>query len=104
MWTSGNLSMRGGADLHENLLFIENVILGLFWSFWDLLDLKNGSGSKFYARKWYQDLWKPKFKTFRGNFVISWRLYMEQKMILYMESKEFSPPAPKSPLLNLFLR
>ena len=27
------------------------AVLGLFWSFLDLLDLKNGSGSKFYAGK-----------------------------------------------------
>ena len=42
-----------GADLQENLLFMKNAILDLFWSFLDLLDLKNGSGSKFYAGKWY---------------------------------------------------
>ena len=40
--------MRGGADLHENGLFIEKAVFALFWSFLDLLDLRNGSGSKFY--------------------------------------------------------
>ena len=52
----------GGADLHENLLFIEKHILELFWSFVDLLDVKNGSRSKFCTRKWYRDVWKPKIK------------------------------------------
>ena len=36
-----------GADLEKNRLFTKHAILGLFWSFLDLLDLKNGSGSKF---------------------------------------------------------
>ena len=55
---------EGGRN-HENRLLLKNAVLGLFWSFWDLLDLKNGSGSKFYARKWYWDLRKPKIKLFR---------------------------------------
>ena len=53
-----------GADLHENQLFLKNMFVDLFWSFLDLLDLKNGSGSKFYAGKWYREVWKPKFKQF----------------------------------------
>ena len=59
-----------GADLNENLLFIKNMILGLFWSFLDLLDLKNGSGSKFYGGKRYREVWKPKIKPFRCQNVI----------------------------------
>ena len=46
------------ADLHENQLFTKNMCFGLFWQFLNLLDLKNGSGSKFYAWKWYWDVWK----------------------------------------------
>ena len=36
-----------GADLYENQRLLKNVVLCIFWSFLDLLDLKNGSGSKF---------------------------------------------------------
>ena len=57
--------MRIGADLHENRFVIEKHVLNLFWSFLNLLDLENGSGSKFYARKWYWPIWKPKVKAFR---------------------------------------
>ena len=39
-----------GADLHENFL-LKNAVLDPFCEFLDLLELKNGSGSKFYARK-----------------------------------------------------
>ena len=56
-----------GADLHENRLFMKNLILDPFWSFLDLLDVKNGSGSKFYAGKWYQEVWKPKINLFRDK-------------------------------------
>ena len=59
--------MRIGGDLHENQLFMKNVVLSLFWSFLDLLDLKNGSSSKFYAEKWCQEVWKSKLKPFRGK-------------------------------------
>ena len=59
-----------GADLHENQLFIKNFVLGLFWSFLDLLDLKNGSGSKFYAGKWYREVWKLKIMPFHAKSVI----------------------------------
>ena len=59
--------MRIGADLHENQRFIEKIGLRLFWSFLDLLDLKNGSGSKFYAGKWYREVWKPKINLFRDK-------------------------------------
>ena len=57
--------------------FMKNVILDLFWSFLGLLDLKNGSGSNFYARKWYRDLLKPKFKAFHDNSMILWHPYMD---------------------------
>ena len=58
-----------GADLHKNRLFIKNTILSVFWSFLDVLDLKNGSGSKFYAGKWYREVWKPKINLFRDKTV-----------------------------------
>ena len=64
--------MRIGADLHENRLFMKSAVLGLFCSFLDLLDLKNGSGSKFYAGKWYREVWKPKINAFRVKTINFW--------------------------------
>ena len=62
--------MRIGADLRENRLFMKNTALALIWSFLDLLDLKNGSGSKFYAGKWYREVWKPKIELFHYKHAI----------------------------------
>ena len=59
-----------GADLHKNQLLLKNVVLSHFWSFLDLLDLKNGSGSKFYAGKCYREVWKSKLKPFRNKSMI----------------------------------
>ena len=49
--------------------FLKNVDFGAFWPFLDLLDLKNGTGSKFYTGKWYSEVWKRKIKLFHdpGN-------------------------------------
>ena len=58
------LRMRGGANLHENQFFIEKYVWDLFWWFLGLLNLKNGSSSKFYAGKWHREAWKLKFKPF----------------------------------------
>ena len=66
-----------GRPPRKSTFFMKNGTLVLFWSFLDLLDLKNGSGSKFYTGKWYRDLWKPKFNSFRGNFAILWHPYMD---------------------------
>ena len=43
-----------GRDRHprKSIFLLKNVVFNLFWSIWDLPDLKNGSGSKFYARQW----------------------------------------------------
>ena len=63
------LSMRK-ADRSTKIDFLlKNVVLDLFWSFLGLLDLKNGSGSKFYARKWYREVWRSKFKLFYEKYV-----------------------------------
>ena len=59
--------MWGGADLHENQLFIEKQYFRPIWPFWDLLDLKNGSGSKFRLKWWYREVWKPKIKLFHDK-------------------------------------
>ena len=56
-----------GADLPENRLFIKHMFLSLFWSFLDLLDRKNECGSKFYAGKWYREVWKLKINLFRAK-------------------------------------
>ena len=87
--------MRIGADLHENLLFTKYVIFGLFWSIWDLLDFINGSGSKFYARKWYRDLWKRKFKALHDNSIILWHPYMDLKHYFVHGIKRISSAGPK---------
>ena len=46
---------------------LKNIVLAHFWSFLDLLGLKNGSGSKFYAGNCYREVWKPRIKLFRKN-------------------------------------
>ena len=50
--------------------FMKNVVLGQFCSFLDLLDLKNGSGSKFRLKWWYREVWKSKLKLFRDKSMI----------------------------------
>ena len=45
----------------------KNAVVSVFWSFLDLLDLKNGSGSKFDAGKRYREIWKPKINLFRDK-------------------------------------
>ena len=47
----------------------KNFDFVLFRLFLDLLDLKNGTGSKFYTGKWYSEVWKRKIKLFHdpGN-------------------------------------
>ena len=59
---------EGGRN-HENRLFIEKLVLAQFWPFLDLLDLKNGSGSKFRVEWCYREVWKPKIKAFRGKSI-----------------------------------
>ena len=54
-----------GRPPRKSTFFMKNAVLGPFWSFLDLLDLKNGSGSKFYAGKWYRDVWRTKINPFR---------------------------------------
>ena len=53
-----------GRPPRKSTFYAKKIILDLFWSFLDLLDLKNGSGSKFYAGKWYREVWRSKFKLF----------------------------------------
>ena len=43
----GGRAVRIGNGLTKNDFLLKNVDLGHFWPFLDLLDLKNGSGSKF---------------------------------------------------------
>ena len=48
-------------------LLLKGAVLGQFWPFLDLLDLKNGSSSKFYAGKSYREVWKLKINLFRDK-------------------------------------
>ena len=59
--------MRKADGITKIYFLMKNALLDLFVSFLSLLDLKNGSGSKFYARKWYRDLRKPKMNLFRDK-------------------------------------
>ena len=43
----GGRAVRIGNDLAKIDFLLKNVVLGHFWLISDLLDLKNGSGSKF---------------------------------------------------------
>ena len=56
-----------GQPPRKSFFFMKNAGLGLFWSFLDLLDLKNGSGSKFRVEWWYQEVWKSKLKLFHDK-------------------------------------
>ena len=49
---------------------LKNGVFRLFGSFWGLLDLKNGSGSKFRLKWWYREVWNHKIKPFRDKLVI----------------------------------
>ena len=66
-----HLEGRNWADLTRNAFFTNNLVVGScldhFGLFLDLLDLKNGSGSRFYSGKWYP-IWKPKIKLFHDSF------------------------------------
>ena len=67
---------RIGADLHENRLFIEKLCFMPILVISGPSRPQNGSGSKFYAGKWYRELWKPKIKLFHAKSVIClvWKL------------------------------
>ena len=56
-----------GSTSTKIMFSLKNNVLGVFWLFLDLLDFKNGSGSKFYAGKWYREVWKPKINLFRDK-------------------------------------
>ena len=48
---------------------MKNVAVDHFWTFLDLLDVPNRSGSKFYAGKCYQELWRAKTIHFAHRLV-----------------------------------
>jgi hypothetical protein len=64
------LKMGIGADLHENQLLIEKHSVTPFLVISRPSRPQHGSGSKFYAGKWYREVWKPKSKPFRAKSVI----------------------------------
>ena len=51
--------------------FTKNTVLGQFSPFLDLLDLKNGSGSKFRVEWYDREVWRSKIKPFRNKFLNS---------------------------------
>ena len=55
---------KGPTSTKINFL-LKNAVLGHFWPFLDLLDLKNGSGSKFYVIRTRREVWRS----------ISWQIY-----------------------------
>ena len=52
-----------GATFTKNVVFKNNV-LDAFWAFLDLLDLKNGSSSKFQVELCYREVSNPIFTRF----------------------------------------
>ena len=79
---------------HEKCTFLGNILmvgpfLAHFWPFLDLLDLKHGSGSKFYTGKLYRQVWNSKLLYFVTLFPASGvpHTFSKQVMIYnYLES------------------
>ena len=63
-------AVRIGNDLTKIYFLLKNAVLEHFWPFLDLLDVRNGSGSKFRVYGWYRDLCTTKISPFRGKSVI----------------------------------
>ena len=59
-----------GNDLTKIDCLLKNALLGQFWVFLDLPDVRNGSGSKFRVYGWYREVCTTKITQFRGNYVI----------------------------------
>ena len=55
----GTGSTNTGPTSQKMDVFMNNVVFSIFLPFLDLLDLKNGSGSKFYAGYTGYEVWKP---------------------------------------------
>ena len=83
-----------GRPQRKSTFFTKNAILGLFWSFLSLLDLKNGSGSKFYARKWYRDVWKPQISQFHDKNVKLQNFVYTTSTLDHTPPPPFAPPPP----------
>ena len=66
----GGRAVRIGNDLTKIDFLLKNVVLGHFWPFLDLLDVRNGSGSKFRVYGWYPEVCTTKISPFRGKSVI----------------------------------
>ena len=49
---------------------VKNIVLDHFWPFLDLLDLKNGSGSKFRSFWWYPEVCTTKINPFHEKSMI----------------------------------
>ena len=68
---------RIGDDLTKIDFLLKNVVLGQFWPFLDLLDLKNGSGSKFYVIHTRREVWRSKLRPFRDKSISSAKFFTE---------------------------
>ena len=66
----GRWAVRIGNDLTKIDFLLKNAVLGHFWPFLDLLDVRNGSGSKFRVYGWYPEVCTTKISPFRGKSVI----------------------------------
>ena len=68
--TGGGRAVRIGNDLTKIDFLLKNLVLGHFLPFLDLLDVRNGSGSKFRVYGWYPEVCTKKVSPFRDKFVI----------------------------------
>ena len=66
----GGRAVRIGNDLPKIYFLLKLFVLDHFWSFLDLLDVRNGSGSKFQVYGWYREVCTTKISSFRGKSVI----------------------------------
>ena len=57
--------MRVGLTSTKFVFSLENYFFSK--SFLNLLNFKNGSGSKFYTREWYRGVWRPKIQNGQGH-------------------------------------
>ena len=59
-----------GNDLTKIDFLLINAVLVFFWPFLALLDVRNGSDSKFRVYGWYREVCTTKISPFRGKSVI----------------------------------
>ena len=90
-WAAVGRAVRIGNDLAKMHFLLKNVVLDQFRPFLDLLDVRNGSGSKFRVYGWYREVYTMKISSFHEKNV--------KLCILYIGN----PRAPTPPNLFSFL-